>query len=49
VKGSGGVADEIADRYLDERRTVLIRSAATPEEAVELLIGLIRERLGLRS
>ncbi|MEN3047371.1 MAG: TIGR00725 family protein [Candidatus Caldarchaeales archaeon] len=45
VRGSGGVADELADKYLDERRTVLIRSASTPEEAVELLIGLIRERL----
>ncbi len=44
LKGSGGVADEYAGRYLDQRRTVLIRSADTPSEAVELVLRLIAEK-----
>ncbi|MCS7117559.1 MAG: TIGR00725 family protein [Thaumarchaeota archaeon] len=44
VMGSGGVADEFANRYLDERKSVMIRSAETPEEAVDLLMSLIREK-----
>lgn len=34
VEGTGGVADEWAGRYLDGRRTRVILSAPSPEEAV---------------
>ena len=44
LKGSGGVADEYAGRYLDQRKTVLIHAAETPSEAVELVLRLIAER-----
>lgn len=39
--GSGGVADEYAGKYIDERRRAIIHSAQTPREAVEKLIQLI--------
>jgi uncharacterized protein (TIGR00725 family) len=35
VKGTGGVADEWAGRYFDDRRTRLILSGSSPEDAVE--------------
>jgi predicted Rossmann-fold nucleotide-binding protein len=44
LRGSGGVADEYAGRYLDQRKTVLIHAADTPSEAVELVLRLITER-----
>ncbi len=44
LRGSGGVADEYAGRYLDQRKTVLIHAAETPSEAVELVLRLIAER-----
>jgi uncharacterized protein (TIGR00725 family) len=44
LRGSGGVADEYAGRYLDQRKTVLIHAADTPSEAVELVLKLITER-----
>ena len=34
MKGSGGVADEYAGKYLDERKRIRILSARTPKEAV---------------
>ncbi|MDJ0273699.1 MAG: TIGR00725 family protein [Aigarchaeota archaeon] len=46
LKGSGGVADEYAGRYLDQRRTVLVHAAETPREAVDLVLRLISERSG---
>lgn len=48
LRESGGVADELAGKYLDERRTVQILSAATPEEAVELLMKRIEATLQTR-
>jgi hypothetical protein len=44
LRGSGGVADEYAGRYLDQRKTVLIHAEDTPSEAVELVLRLITER-----
>lgn len=38
VKGTGGVADEWAGRYLDERRTLLVSGASSPEDAVEMAL-----------
>lgn len=38
VKGTGGVADEWAGRYFDDRRTIRIASAETPETAVALAL-----------
>lgn len=35
VKGTGGVADEWAGRYLDARRTRLILGGSSPEDAVK--------------
>jgi uncharacterized protein (TIGR00725 family) len=35
VKGTGGVADEWAGKYLDDRRTRLILGGSTPEDAVK--------------
>jgi len=43
LKGSGGIADEVAEKYLDDRRIVKLHGANTPEEAVELLLRLIKE------
>jgi hypothetical protein len=39
--GSGGVADEYAGKYLDDRHKTLIHTAQTPKEAVEKVIRLI--------
>ncbi len=39
--GTGGAADEYAEKYMDDRRRVKIYSASSPSEAVELLISLI--------
>jgi len=46
LQGSGGVADEYAGRYLDERRRVPVHPASTPREAVNLVIRLIAENYG---
>lgn len=35
LKGSGGIADEYAGKYLDERKRIRILSARTPKEAVK--------------
>lgn len=35
VKGTGGVADEWAGKYLDDRRTRLILGGSSPEDAVK--------------
>ncbi len=45
LAGSGGVADEYAGKYLDERRMVLIHKASTPKEAVETLLRLMSGRV----
>ncbi len=44
VRGSGGVADQYAGKYLDERRTVKIRSALTCEAAVDLALKLCNSK-----
>jgi uncharacterized protein (TIGR00725 family) len=35
VKGTGGVADAWAGRYLDERRTVMVLGGSSPEDSVK--------------
>ncbi|MEM0481939.1 MAG: TIGR00725 family protein [Nitrososphaerota archaeon] len=42
--GSGGVADEYAGKYIDERRRAIIHRAHSPREAVEKVIQLIEEK-----
>lgn len=44
VKGTGGVADEWADKYFDERRTVKVIGAQGPEEAVETAFSMLERR-----
>lgn len=39
---SGGMAEELTDRYFDVRKTEYIFGANTPKEAVELVIKLIK-------
>jgi|YelNatPaOPRAMG01_1025707.scaffolds.fasta_scaffold62818_1 uncharacterized protein (TIGR00725 family) len=39
--GTGGAADEYAEKYIDDRRRVKIHAASSPSEAVDLLISLI--------
>lgn len=36
LKGFGGWADELSDRYLDKRKRRMVLSANTPEEAVKI-------------
>lgn len=38
VAGSGGVADQYAGKYLDDRKLVKISSANSPKEAVDFII-----------
>ena len=42
LAGTGGWADKVAGKFLDERETVLIETATTPEDAVARAIGLVR-------
>ncbi len=42
IKGSGGVADAYADKYLDDRSLVKIEAVDTPKEAVEFIIKSCR-------
>lgn len=45
VKGTGGIADEWAGKYLDDRRTRLIVGGSSPEDAVKKVMReLSRER-----
>ena len=39
---SGGMAEEISNRYFDERRTEFVYGASTPKEAVKKLFELIK-------
>lgn len=45
LENSGGWADKLAGKYLDERKRVKIISAKTPLEAVEKVIELVEECL----
>jgi len=45
LERSGGWAKKLADSYLDGRKRILIESAKTPEEAVELAIELARKNI----
>lgn len=40
LTGTGGTADKIADSYLDDRKTVKVRSASSPKDAVDLALEL---------
>jgi hypothetical protein len=44
LKGSGGYADEIAGRYLDDRKIVKVEAANTPKEAVNLALKLSKHQ-----
>ncbi|MEK6809418.1 MAG: hypothetical protein AABY40_01985 [Nanoarchaeota archaeon] len=45
LEGTGGWADKLANKYLDERKRQKIYSAKTPEEAVTLALFLSQENL----
>lgn len=42
IKGTGGIADELAGKYLDGRRTTKILGVNSPSEAVKKALNLIR-------
>jgi len=42
IRGTGGIADELADRYLDGRRTTKILGVNSPRDAVKKALKLIR-------
>jgi len=44
LNGTGGWADKLADKYLDDRKRLKIKSAIKPEEALAKAIKLIQER-----
>ena len=41
VRGSGGVADEYAGKFIDSRRIVKIESSDSAEDSVEAALRLI--------
>ncbi|MFP4567908.1 MAG: TIGR00725 family protein [Candidatus Woesearchaeota archaeon] len=41
---SGGMAEEISNKYFDERKTEFVYGANSPKEAVLMLLKLIREK-----
>lgn len=43
LQGTGGWADKLADQYIDARKRVKVEGAKNPEEAVSLLLSLIRK------
>lgn len=45
LAGTGGWADKTIEKYLDERETIKVESAQTPEEAVEKAINLVKKTL----
>jgi uncharacterized protein (TIGR00725 family) len=46
VKGSGGTADGYGGKYLDERKRVEITTAASPEQAVKMVLEKIKDNAG---
>jgi hypothetical protein len=42
VKNTGGWSEELADKFLDDRKRIKINIADTPEEAVKLATSLIK-------
>ncbi len=49
LTGTGGVADKIADTYLDDRKTVKVLAAASAKDAVEQAIDLaVNGKKGVR-
>jgi len=44
LRSSGGIAEEIAGKYLDIRKNVKIISAETAKEAVETVLKIIKKR-----
>ena len=44
VKGTGGVADAWAGRYIDDRRTKMILGASSPEDAVKTAMRELSRR-----
>lgn len=43
LTSSGGVAEEISNKYFDERKTEFVFGASTPKEAVKKIISLIKK------
>lgn len=41
IRGSGGTADKIAGRYLDDRRLVQVIGEVNPKKAVEKVLSLV--------
>ena len=40
LNGTGGWAEKLGEQYMDERKRILVKSAASPKEAVNLAISL---------
>ncbi len=41
IRNTGGMADQYADRYVDQRQNVRILGASTPREAVEKILDIM--------
>lgn len=41
IRGTGGVADQVAGQYVDHRKKIIVREADSAQEAVEILMKLI--------
>ena len=46
VKGTGGVADTWAEKYFDDRKTLLVSGASSPEEAAEMALSAAARKSG---
>ena len=44
LKTSGGIAEEIADRFFDSRETEAMVGASTPKEAVDKILELVSQK-----
>lgn len=44
IKGSGGIADEIAGKHLDSRKTSRVFEATDPEEAIDIVMRAVHRK-----
>jgi len=48
IRGTGGVADRLADQYVDERQLVKIIGVSDPSEAVKKVLQLLHHHTNMR-
>jgi len=46
IRGSGGIADNYIDKYIDERNLIKIKGVNTPKEAVDFIIEYYKNKYG---